>query len=133
MSRYGKAVIVDDLGSVEMERSQQAIYDREFQLRMLYQDPESGEEHYLVRYPAGLKAKRHRHTAAHTIVVLHGRLAVNDEVVGPGAYCHFPAGEAMSHAPAGSDACLFVIIFHGPFDVEVLEGGGGSRSPERDR
>jgi hypothetical protein len=38
-------------------------------------------------------------------------------VVGPGAYVHFPAGAVMYHAPAAGSSCLFVTIFHGPFDV----------------
>ncbi len=50
--------------------------------------------------------------------MLDGRLEVNGEVIGPGAYVHFPAGHAMHHAPAGDGSCLFVTIFHGPFDVE---------------
>lgn len=118
--RFGDAVIFDQLDSVQMERSHPIIYDREIELRLLHQDPDSGAEHYLVRYPAGLKARPHRHGVAHTIVVLKGRLAVNSEVVGPGAYCHFPAGESMFHAPADGGSCLFVTIFHGPFDVEPL-------------
>ncbi|MQA99162.1 MAG: DUF4437 domain-containing protein [Actinobacteria bacterium] len=117
---YGKAIILDHLDSVELDRSQPVIYDREIGVRLLYEDPDSGAEHYLIHYPPGLHARLHRHTAAHTIVVLEGRLAVNDEIIGPGAYCHFPAGEAMFHAPAGEGACLFVTIFHGPFDVEAL-------------
>ncbi|MGH2789220.1 MAG: cupin domain-containing protein [Actinomycetota bacterium] len=117
---YGRAIIVDGPRLVELERSSSVIYDREISLRLLYQDPDSGAEHYLIRYPAGLKTRLHRHTAAHTIVVLDGRLEVNDEVVGPGAYCHFPAGEAMRHAPAGNDSCLFVIIFDGPVDAHPL-------------
>ncbi|MDQ4024582.1 MAG: DUF4437 domain-containing protein [Actinomycetota bacterium] len=119
--RFGEAVVVDHLASVEMEPARPPIYDRDIELRLLYQDPASGAEHYLVRYPAGLKARAHRHSAAHTIVVLEGSLAVNDRVVGPGSYCHFPAGEVMFHAPAGDDACLFVTIFHGPFDVEPVD------------
>ena len=121
MIEYGRAVILDDLASVEMEPSRPAIYDREIELRLLYRDPESEAEHYLIRYPADLKAKPHRHSAAHTIVVLDGRLAVNHVAVGPGSYCHFPAGEAMFHAPAGPGPCLFIAIFHGPFDVEALD------------
>lgn len=117
---YGQAVIVDALGAVELEPSRPVIYDRDIGLRLLYRDPVSGAEHYLIRYPAGLVARPHRHTAAHTIVVLEGRLEVNDEVVGPGAYCHFTAGETMRHAPAGDGSCLFVTVFHGPFDVEPV-------------
>jgi quercetin dioxygenase-like cupin family protein len=117
---FGKAIILDSLVSVEMDLSQPVIYDQEIGVRLLYEDPDSGAEHYLIRYPGGLHAQVHRHTAAHTIVVLKGRLAVNDEVIGPGAYCHFPAGETMFHAPVDDDGCLFVTLFHGPFDVEPL-------------
>jgi quercetin dioxygenase-like cupin family protein len=118
---YGRAIIFDQLRSIELDRSQLVIYDREIGLRLLYRDPDSEAEHYLIRYPAGLKSRLHRHTAAHTIVLLEGRLEVNDEVIGPGAYCHFPPGEAMRHAPAGDDPCVFVTVFHGPFDVEPIE------------
>lgn len=115
---YGEAVIVERPGGLALDQSQPAIYDRPVGLRLLYQDPVSGAEHYVVRYPAGLVAQPHRHTAAHTIVVLSGRLQANGQVVGPGGYCHFPAGEAMHHAPADGEPCVFVIIFHGPFDVQ---------------
>ena len=54
-------------------------------------------------------------------MVLDGRLEVNNQVVGPGAYCHFPPGETMRHAPADGDSCLFVIIFDGPVDVQPLD------------
>lgn len=116
-----RAIIVDSLKSLDLDMSQPAIYDRPVGLRLLYRDPGSGAEHYLVRYPAGLKARRHRHTAAHTILVLEGRLEANGEVVGPAAYCHFPAGSAMHHAPADDGSCLFITIFHGPFDVAMID------------
>jgi len=117
----GGAIVVDRLGSVPTEPTKMDLYDRAIGVRLLYEDPATGVEHDLIRYPAGLGARVHRHTAAHTIVVLEGRLQANDRIVGPGAYCHFPAGEPMFHAPAGDDDCLFVIVFHGPYDVETLD------------
>ena len=118
---YGRALIVDGLASVELRPSRSAIYDREIGLHTLYADPDSGAEHYLVRYPAGLKTRLHQHTAAHTIVVIEGSLEVNAQVIGPGSYCHVPGGEAMRHAPSGDGSCLFVIIFDGAFDAQPID------------
>jgi quercetin dioxygenase-like cupin family protein len=122
---YGKAVIVDELRSLELNApgdAAAAVYDRAIGLRLLYEDPVSGEEHYLIRYPAGVRGRVHRHTAAHTIVVLEGQLDANGQVIGPGAYVHFPAGEPMRHQATQDASCLFVILFHGPFDVAIVDG-----------
>lgn len=117
-----RAVVVDGLVGLRLETTRPVIYDRPIAVRLLYRDPRTGAEHYLVRYPAGLRAQWHRHTAAHTVVVLEGRLEVNGTVIGPGGYCHLPAGEPMHHAPAEGEDCLFVTVFDGPFDVEPLPG-----------
>jgi quercetin dioxygenase-like cupin family protein len=118
---YGRAVIVDSLASVALGTARSAVYDREIALRTLYTDPDSGAEHYLIHYPAGLRTRLHRHTAAHTMVVIEGSLEVNGQVIGAGSYCHFPGGEAMRHAPAGDGSCLFVIIFDGPVDAQPID------------
>jgi quercetin dioxygenase-like cupin family protein len=119
----GAPTIIDRLHSLELQKAgadAAAVYDRPIELRLLYEDPASGEEHYVVRYPAGVRGLVHRHSAAHTIVVLDGRLEANGQVIGPGSYAHFPAGEPMLHQAAGDEPCLFVLLFHGPFDVEVV-------------
>ncbi len=114
-------MLLHDLASLELEPSQPEIYDRPVGLRLLYQDPGSGAEHYLARYPPGLRARRHRHTAAHTIIVLEGAMEIDGQLLYPGAYAHHPGGRVMHHAPAPGRHCLFVIIFHGPFDVTSVE------------
>ena len=45
----------------------------------------------------------------------------NGQIVGPGAYGHFPGDVPMHHAPAGDEGCLFLILFDGPFDVEPVD------------
>ena len=115
------AIILDRLASLGTTPTKMPVYDREIGVRLLYEDPVSGAEHYLIRYPPGMRARRHRHTPAQTIVVLEGQLAVDDAVIGPGSYCHFPPGVPMFHAPRGEEGCLFVTIFHGPADVEALD------------
>jgi quercetin dioxygenase-like cupin family protein len=122
--KLGEAMIVDDLLSLELRPpgdAAAAVYDRPIALRLLYEDPASGEEHYLVRYPAGVRGRVHTHTAAHTIVVLEGKLDANGQTIGPGAYAHFPAGEPMQHQSGGDGDCVFVLLFHGPFDVHLAD------------
>lgn len=120
-SQFGSAIVIDDLPSLSLAPGRPAIYDRDIGIRLLHIDAGTGAEHYLIRYPAGLGVRAHRHTAAHTVLVLEGRLEVNDQVIGPGGYCHFPAGQVMRHAPAAGGDCLFVLLFSGPFDVEPID------------
>jgi quercetin dioxygenase-like cupin family protein len=119
----GPAVIFQpQLLSAELDASQPVIYDRPIGLRLLYQDPGSGAEHYLIRYPPGLQAQRHTHSVAHTIIVLDGVMQADGELLHAGSYAHFEAGTVHRHAPAEGQPCVFVIIFHGPFDVTPVEG-----------
>jgi quercetin dioxygenase-like cupin family protein len=125
---YGAAIIVGELASIELQEPSSAaaaVYDQPIGLRLLYQEPGGGEEHYLVRYPAGLRGRTHRHTAAHTIIVLDGQLDANGTVIGPGSYAHFPAGQPMRHQATRDAPCLFVLLFHGPFDVALVNDESG--------
>jgi len=117
-------IAIEDLTTLELQApgsAAAAVYDQPIGVRVLYEDPQTGEEHYLIRYPAGVKGRAHTHTTAHTMVVLEGLLDVNGHVVGPGSYVHFPAGESMKHQAAPGESCLFVIMFHGPFDVSIAD------------
>lgn len=118
-------VVVEDLATQELRDSDIEIYDRSIGVRLLYRHPVTGADHYLIRYPAGIVAKTHRHSAAHTFVVLDGAIEVNGRPLGAGSYCHFPAGTVMHHAPAGADGCLFVAIFDGAQDAEPVDGEAG--------
>jgi quercetin dioxygenase-like cupin family protein len=115
-------VAFDQLATLELRQSRLDAYDRPIGVRLLFRDPSSGAEHYLVRYPPGLQAQPHQHSTAHTFVVLEGALEANGRRVGPGSYCHFPARTVMHHAPAGEGGCLLVAIFDGPQDILAVAG-----------
>jgi hypothetical protein len=51
---YGNATIADGLTALDFRGpsgTAAAVYDRPIGLRVLYEDPASGEEHYVVRSP----------------------------------------------------------------------------------
>ena len=114
-------VIHPDLKAVSLRTTEQPAYDRPFELQLLYEDPRTGAEHYVVRYRPGTKARAHRHTAAHTIVVLDGHLSVDGQLLGPGGYAHHPGDTTMLHEPAGDAACTFVLIFDAAFDLRLTD------------
>ena len=106
---YRTAIIVEDLAAQPLEAPSVAasrIYDLPIGLRSPYQDDASGEQHYVVRYPPGTRRRMYRHTAAHTIVVLEGKLNANGRVVGAGSCVHFPGHEPMLHEAAGEYGCF---------------------------
>jgi hypothetical protein len=48
-------------------------------------------------------------------------MQANGQLLHAGSYGHFEAGSVHHHAPAHGRSCLFVIIFHGPFDVSPVD------------
>jgi hypothetical protein len=53
---HDTAIVFEGLRDLELSPSQPSVYDRPIGIRLLYEDATSGAEHYLVRYPPGLRA-----------------------------------------------------------------------------
>jgi hypothetical protein len=117
-------VIHGDLNAIALRTTEQPAYDRPFELELLHHDERTGAEHYVVRYRPGTRARPHRHTAAHTIVVLAGHMLVDGQRLGPGGYAHHPGGTTMLHEPATDEGTTFVIFFDGPFDLRLVDEFG---------
>ena len=91
------------------------------QEEILTKDEQSGLEISVAYYPAGYHTILHRHTIAHGMYVLNGRLQTNEGLLEPGDFIWFPEGTAMEHgAPQDSD-CTVLFVTNGPFDIEYLE------------
>lgn len=114
-------MVVRDLIGLELQQRTLSAYDRPIGLRLLHEDPDSGVEHYVVEYSPGTSAAWHRHSVAHTIVVLEGRLEVNGVSIGPGDLCRYPARTRMKHEPSAGSGCRFLMVFEGKSDVTLLE------------
>ena len=76
----------------------------------LVEDPETGMEIRLVRYPAGVLNPSHVHPCAHGMYVLEGTLVTHEGQYGPGHFVWFPEGTVMRHgaSPEGDVTVLFI-------------------------
>lgn len=83
----------------------------------LVEDPDTGMEVRLVRYPAGVVNPRHTHPCAHGMYVLEGELVTHAGCYGPGTFVWFPEGMVMEHgaSPRGDATVLF--ITNKPFEI----------------
>ena len=76
----------------------------------LVEDPETGMEIRLVRYPAGVVNPLHTHPCAHGMYVLSGTLVTHAGSWGPGSFVWFPEGIEMEHGASveGDTTVLFI-------------------------
>src|SRR5262249_23065978 len=96
----------------------------------LMEDPETGMEVRLVRYPAGVINPRHTHPCAHGMYVLEGTLVTHKGRFGPGTFVWFPEGEVMEHGAAADGDVTVVFITNKAFRIDYVEGGSAhGRAP----
>ena len=83
----------------------------------LIEDPDTGMEVRIVRYPAGVINPLHTHNCAHGMYVLEGTLVTNAGNYGPGSFVWFPEGIAMEHGATADEDVTVVFITNKPFDI----------------
>jgi quercetin dioxygenase-like cupin family protein len=87
----------------------------------LFQDPETGMEIRLVRYPAGFVNPLHTHPCGHGMFVLEGTLVTHRGTFGPGSFVWFPEGDAMEHGATTNTDVVVLFITNKPFRIDYLE------------
>ena len=104
------------------ERFMAAVGKSNFR-KLLLQDPDTGMEIRLVRYPAGFTTPWHTHSCAHGMYVLEGTLVTHKGSYGPGAFVWFPEGMLMEHGATANTDVVVLFITNKKFDIHFLEKG----------
>lgn len=85
--------------------------------KTLMEDPDTGMEVRLVRYPAGVINPRHTHPCAHGMYVLEGTLATHQGTFGPGSFVWFPEGSVMEHGATADRDVVVLFITNKRFEI----------------
>ena len=101
------------------ERYQPALGKSNFR-KLLLQDPDTGMEVRLVRYPAGFMTTWHTHPCAHGMYVLEGVLATHRGEFGPGSFVWFPEGMVMEHGATAAQDVTVLFITNKAFEIHYV-------------
>ena len=102
------------------ERFMAAVGKSNFR-KLLLQDPDTGMEIRLVRYPAGFTTPWHTHSCAHGMYVLEGTLVTYKGSYGPGAFLWFPEGMLMEHGATSNADVVVLFITNKKFEIHFLK------------
>ena len=83
----------------------------------LFEDPETGMEVRLVRYPAGFMNPLHTHPCAHGMYVLEGTLVTHQGRFTPGHFVWFPEGSVMEHGATAEEDVTVLFITNKRFEI----------------
>lgn len=91
----------------------------------LREDKQSGATELLARYPAGHVFPPHWHSANEWIVLIEGRIAIEDgaqkRYVEPGGYAYLPAHQIQKMTCASETRCSFYVFWDGALDFHPAE------------
>jgi len=111
-----KVVAVDTTAMPWEERFNERI-GRTLYRKNLIEDPDTGMEVRLVRYPAGVINPAHTHPCAHGMYVLAGVLQTHEGTYGPGSFVWFPEGPVMEHGATADGDVTVVFITNKKFEI----------------
>lgn len=110
-------LIVIDANAMPWEERFNEKIGRALYRKNLIEDPDSGMEIRLVRYPAGIINPWHTHPCAHGMYVLEGRLVTHAGNYGPGNFVWFPEGTTMEHGASADGDVVVLFITNKKFEI----------------
>lgn len=113
-------VIAVDTNAMPWEERFNEHLGRALYRKNLFEDPETGVEIRLVRYPAGVINRRHTHPCAHGMYVLEGTLVTHAGRFPPGSFVWFPEGTVMEHGAAEDADTVVLFITNKRFEIHYV-------------
>jgi quercetin dioxygenase-like cupin family protein len=110
-------MVAVDANALPWEERYNEKLQRNLYRKNLFEDPDTGMEIRLVRYPAGAVNPRHTHPCAHGMYVLEGTLVTQDGTYGPGHFVWFPEGLVMEHGATAERDVVVVFITNKRFEI----------------
>ena len=114
----GSKMVAIDTESLPWEARLNEKIGRVLYRKDLIEDPDTGMQVRLVRYPAGALNPRHTHPCAHGMYVLEGTLVTNEGRHGPGHFVWFPEGIVMEHGASADGDVTVLFISNKRFEIE---------------
>jgi len=110
-----------DTTAMPWEERYQAVLGRSNFRKLLLQDPDTGMEIRLIRYPTGFMTTWHTHRCAHGMYVLEGTLVTHAGNYGPGGFVWFPEGMLMEHGAGAEGDVVALFITNKKFDIHFRD------------
>ncbi len=108
--------ILANQGNVKWEKSADGS-----ESATLREDPKTGAVELFARYPAGHVFPAHWHSANERILLIEGRMSIEDSdaqrLIEPGGYAYLPSHQVQGMACVSETRCSFYVFWDGPLDT----------------
>ena len=106
-----------DVNALPWEARYNEPTGRTLHRKEIFQDPDTGMQVRMVRYPVGFINPWHTHPCAHGMYVLEGTLVTHEGSYGPGSFVWFPEGPEMQHGASAEKDVTVLFITNKPFEI----------------
>jgi anti-sigma factor ChrR (cupin superfamily) len=88
---------------------------------VLREDAQTGALELFARYPAGHVFAPHWHSVNERMVLVEGRMSVNNTTLEPGGFAYLPAKQVQTMSCVSTSRCAFYVSWDGHLDYHKAD------------
>jgi anti-sigma factor ChrR (cupin superfamily) len=88
---------------------------------VLREDAQTGALELFARYPAGHVFAPHWHSVNERMVLVEGRMSVNNTTLEPGGFAYLPAKQVQTMSCVSNSRCAFYVSWDGHLDFHKAD------------